>query len=340
MTSTCNIQLIFFQQLKDRIPPHISLVDEVSEVLEISLDSAYRRIRGEKQISIEELQKLCLHFHFPVDPLLINSSQAITFHHTPLEDGSFTFKHYLENLLDDFSNLKSDEASSVIFILNELNLLQILQVPEVAAFKFFFWCKSNLAFESYRDRLFSFEDYGREMHELSKEVVRDYIKIPTTELITKETLSSILKQILYYHEAGYFEEPGDAIILCDKLLDLIDHLKQQAEKESKFLLGIPETAQAGNLKLYYNDLILSDNTILITPGKGGMTYLTSNAINLLKSTNQEFYEHNMNWCRNMLSKSVLISGAAERHRNRIFRELKESIAGIKSQLEANTMIHN
>jgi hypothetical protein len=339
MMTICNIQIIFFQQLKDRIPPHVSLVDEVSDVLEISLDSAYRRIRGEKQISIEEIQKLCLHFQFPVDPLFINSSQAITFHHTQLKDGSFTFRHYLENILTDLSNLNTDETSSVIFVLNELNLMQILQVPEVAAFKLFFWCKSNLGFESYQNCLFSFEDYGKEMQELSRQIVKEYIKIPTTELITRETLNSILKQILYYHEAGYFEIPGDAIILCDKLLDLINHLQEQAEKESKFIIGIPETAQAGNLKLYFNDLMLSDNIILVTTNKGGMTYLTSIAINLLKSTNQEFYEHNMNWCRNMLSKSVLISGAAERHRKRIFRELKGSITELKSQLETRTMIH-
>ena len=123
-----------------------------------------------------------------------------------------------------------------------MNLLQILQVPEVAAFKFFFWCKSNLAFESYRDRLFSFEDYGREMHELSKEIVRDYIKIPTTELITKETLSSILKQILYYHEAGYFEEPGENYYCKSKTCEgvrLVRHEKEDIQeilaKEGKFL---------------------------------------------------------------------------------------------------------
>jgi hypothetical protein len=339
MTSPSNIQIIFFQQLKDRIPPHVSLVDEVSEVLEISLDSAYRRIRGEKQISIEELQKLCLHFQFPVDPLLINSSQAVTFHHTPLQDETFTFQHYLENILVDLSSIKSDVRSSVIFVLNELNILQILQIPEVAAFKLFFWCKSNLAFESYRDHLFSFEYYGREMWELGKKLVNEYVKIPTTELITRETLSSMLKQILYYHEAGYFETSGDAIIICDKLFDLVDHLKQQAEKESKFILGIPETAQPGNLRLYFNDLILSDNTILVSTNKGGITFLTSNAINLLRSTNQAFFEQNMDWCKNLLTKSVLISGAAERHRNRIFRELKESIAELKSQLEASTMSH-
>jgi hypothetical protein len=337
MKSLSNIQVIFFQQLKDRIPPYVSLVDEVSEVLEISLDSAYRRIRGEKQISFEELQMLCLHFQFPVDPLLINSSQAITFHHSPLKDKTFTFQHYLENILDDLTNLRSKEESSIIFVLNELNILQILQFHEVAAFKLFFWCKSNLAFDSYRDRLFSFEHYGREMKELSKKLIQEYVKIPTTELITRETLSSILKQILYYHEAGYFEIPGDAIVICDRLFDLIDHLRQQAEKESKFKLGIPETAQPGNLRLYFNDLILSDNTILVKTNKGGMTFLTSNAINLLKSTNQEFFEHNMGWCRNLLSKSVPISGAAERHRNRIFRELKESITVLKSQLEASTM---
>ena len=41
------LQKQFFTQLKGRLPQHLSMVDEIAELLNISNDSSYRRIRGE-----------------------------------------------------------------------------------------------------------------------------------------------------------------------------------------------------------------------------------------------------------------------------------------------------
>jgi hypothetical protein len=62
-----NLQQSFFRHLKSILPGHLSLVDEVAELLNISNDSAYRRIRGEKPISLEEIQKLCIRYHISLD---------------------------------------------------------------------------------------------------------------------------------------------------------------------------------------------------------------------------------------------------------------------------------
>jgi len=60
------LQSLLFQQIKEKTHPHLSLVDEISELLEISYDSAYRRIRGEKALSMGELSKVSQHFDFVV----------------------------------------------------------------------------------------------------------------------------------------------------------------------------------------------------------------------------------------------------------------------------------
>ena len=84
--------------------------------------------------------------------------------------------------------------------------------------------------------------------------------------------------------------------------------------------------------MYHNDLILVDNTILVKAGDISATYLTSNAINLLQSHDRAFFEYNYAWGRNLLSKSVPISGTAEKERNRFFRILYGKIDAVKNQL--------
>jgi hypothetical protein len=69
MEST-QLQQDFFQHIKSKLPPHLSFVEEIAELLSISTDSAYRRIRGEKPISLEEVQRLCSHFRISLDHVL------------------------------------------------------------------------------------------------------------------------------------------------------------------------------------------------------------------------------------------------------------------------------
>jgi hypothetical protein len=44
------IQKLFFESVRQRLPGNISLVHEISEVLGMSYDSAYRRMRGDKDL--------------------------------------------------------------------------------------------------------------------------------------------------------------------------------------------------------------------------------------------------------------------------------------------------
>jgi len=74
------LQVMFFQYIKSKLPSHLSLVDALADLLEISNDSAYRRIRGEKVISLEEIAKIASHFKLSVDQLLsLKTSDAKIF---------------------------------------------------------------------------------------------------------------------------------------------------------------------------------------------------------------------------------------------------------------------
>ena len=63
------IQNLLFQRIKEKAPSNISLVDELANLLGMSNDIAYRRIRGEKQLSISEVQKLSTHYNISLDQL-------------------------------------------------------------------------------------------------------------------------------------------------------------------------------------------------------------------------------------------------------------------------------
>jgi len=55
-------QTKLMQRLRDGLPENISFVDELADLLQVSTDSAYRRIRGETALSIEEIASICKKF--------------------------------------------------------------------------------------------------------------------------------------------------------------------------------------------------------------------------------------------------------------------------------------
>lgn len=332
MGNEADIQMQLFQKIRDQIPDHVSFVDEIAEILEISNDSAYRRIRGEKAISLYEVQRLCHRYNFSVDDLAGSSIQTVTFKTDLLNEESYSFQDWINNLLSFTVTTGKSEEVEVLFILNELNIFHMLQIPEVCAFKLFFWQKSNLDFPDYRNKCFSLDELDDEIINLAPEIIDHFVKINTIELTTEECLNSYLKQIMYYSEAGYFNSRDDALKLCDKLLDLINHQQRQAELGFKFPYGKHPVGEDGNFQLYHNDIILADNTILVKSNDMQTSFITSNAINLMQTHNKAFFEYNYHWGRNLLSKSILISGTAEKERNKFFLKLRNQINRVADQL--------
>jgi hypothetical protein len=327
-----DIQIRLIRMIRDQLPDHVSMVDEIADLLEISNDSSYRRIRGEKPLTLHELQKLAGKFQISLDDLIGNPSNSVTFRTNFLEENSYSFVDWMKGVLHFAQETSKVDDAEVIFILNELSIFHLIEIPEVCAFKLFFWRKSNLDFPGYRDLKFSVNHLDDEMLKLSEEITKNYVGINTIEFTTEESLNSYLKQVVYYSEAGYFNSRDDAIVLCEKLHELVDHQQKQAALGFKFPFGKHPVGEEGNFQLYHNDLILADNTILVKTGNGSATYLTSNAINLMVSYDREFFEYNYAWGRNLLSKSVPISGTAEKERNRFFRILHEKIDVVKMKL--------
>jgi hypothetical protein len=66
MSPDSNIQSAFFDRIRKTIPANVSLVDELAEILDVSRDSAYRRMRGETVLSLDEVKSFLFISGFPL----------------------------------------------------------------------------------------------------------------------------------------------------------------------------------------------------------------------------------------------------------------------------------
>ena len=202
-------QTFLFQKIKESIPAHISLVDEISDLLNISYDSSYRRIRGEKAISIKELYLLSKHFNISCDALFNIKSDTITFKHFPVVPPGYGVKAWLKTILQDIRKIQHTKNPSLFYAAKDPPLFHYFQFPEIGAFKIFFWEKTLFGFPQYKDRKFSLTYLDDEIRQIGEQILTTSIKIPTTEIWNEDTFNITFKQIEHYWISGLFERKED-----------------------------------------------------------------------------------------------------------------------------------
>src|SRR5215813_375981 len=103
------LQQDLFQAIKASIPPSLSATEEIARVLDVSVDSVYRRMRGEKTISLDELYALCSHYKISLDQLMNLQTGAFMFRGNFLNNKTFRFEDYLKGAIRDLSYMNSFE---------------------------------------------------------------------------------------------------------------------------------------------------------------------------------------------------------------------------------------
>ncbi|MGC4020935.1 MAG: helix-turn-helix transcriptional regulator [Cyclobacteriaceae bacterium] len=135
MAITDSIQSSFLEQVRSRLPANLSFVDELAEILSISRDSAYRRMRGETVLSLDEVKIICNHFGVSLDSLLSPSAQMVSFQLRAWDEGEFTFDKYLNSILGNLEMISSFPEKHLIYHAKDLPIFHYFQFPEFGSFQ-------------------------------------------------------------------------------------------------------------------------------------------------------------------------------------------------------------
>jgi hypothetical protein len=332
MNPSSQIQEILFQSIKSKLPANISFVHDLSEILSISYDSAYRRIRGEKELSLAELKAICLHYNVSIDALFDFKSNHVIFNSLALGEEGFTFENWLQSLLEGIKRIYNSQQREIIYAAKDLPVFYFFEFPEIAAFKIYFWHKTLIPASEYEDKLITLEA-PEHLFTIGHQMLSYYIKIPTIEIWSEATIASILNQIEYCYVSGFFARIEDVFRLCDVLVSWLNHVQRQAECGFQFRLGTPAEGIENSYKLFNNEVLVSDNTIMATMDGQKTSWFTYNVINQLITTNPVFCNQVDKTLRNLMQKSTMISGTSAKERHRFFNKLHENVKALRTRIE-------
>ena len=318
-------QQLLFQHIKSILPSHLSLIDEVADILNISNDSVYRRVRGEKPITLDEVAKLASHYKLSLDQFLHLQTDSFIFTGRLANESVHIFESWMQETLKQVSFINSFSHKHMYYLAKDLPLMQQFLVPELTAFKSFFWRKSILHYDEMKGAKFSLKTINEDHILLGNKIIDTYNQVPSTEIWHIESINSTIRQIEFYRESHVFEREDDIKLLYESVLKLINHLELQAEAGLKFRIGEKPKAASAAYNLFNNELVLGDNTVLAELDEMKITFLNHSVINYVSTRDIEFNAHMQDAIKNLIKKSTQLSQVGEKERSRFFNRIRDKI---------------
>ncbi len=314
------MQSAFLQKLKEVLPPNLALAEEIADLLGISTDSAYRRIRCETDLSIDEVHKITKKYKLSLDGIFSNQGDTVTFTYTKLTDSADNFENYLNRIYGHVKTISSFAEKKITYIAEEVPIFYSFFSDKLTQFKLFYWQRSVLNIPVYQGKKFEFGVIPQAQINVALGTFKEYRAIPSIEVWTNETIHTVLKQVEFYAESGAFQNKSDALEVLAEIKKMAAYLEHCAETGKKEPVAGPE-----NLAMYCSDVVLGTNCIYIHSGASRYAYITFNSLNSLTTDNQVFCEETEHWVKNIVKKSTLISGVGEKQRFKFFSQMNAMI---------------
>lgn len=326
------IQARLIEIIKQQIPKNHSLPQELGEILGLTADSIYRRIKCQTPFTLDEAALVCQHFDVPLETLNDLMVHVVSFKYQPSGKDNESFQGYLEYFLKQIRGITKFQQRHIFYAAEDIPVFHHFAFPKLSDFKFFYWRKTILNHADLQNQKFAIGSHSETFLDLSMKASIAYSEVETTEIWTDETIGSTIKQIRFYHEAGLFASKNDAVEVVDDLMQLIVNLQKQCDFGLKVRPG--GSLSSTPFTFYMSDLMIGNNCVLVKTNDISSSFIGFNTFNFMSTRNSEFNQQNEHWMQNLISKSTQISKTAEKIRNQFFKILIERVEELRKFVQS------
>ncbi len=319
-------QRAFFDEIRRNLHPTLLLVDEISNLLGVSDDSAYRRIGARKMLTMDELFTISKKYNISIDALFDLETDTALFKNWMINPDKLTIESWLIDITTQLEAAKKYKNKQLIYAAKDPPLYHFWNFPDVASFKIFFWKRSILQLPDYARRQFSFEEYNSNLNKIGTRMLDAATKIPIVEIWNENTFTTMLRQIEFYWIAGIFDHKEDVYRLCGEMIQWIRHLQEQAEKGFLFRQDMNDPLALSTYTLYENELILNNNTMLMVTDDVKTSYITYGGLNILSTNETGFSQSIYDYLQTLISNANQLSSIGSKERGRFFNRLSEEVS--------------
>lgn len=140
----------------------------------------------------------------------------------------------------------------------------------------------------FAERKFELNCVPKEIEELSWQLTDTYSRIPSVEIWNTECINSVISQVEFYKNSGFFSSSADVKTVYESLEETLLHLKSQVEYGCKFMPNESLDNKKNNFSFFYNRVVLGDNTILVITDRVKTVFLNYDVLNYIQTRDETF----------------------------------------------------
>ncbi len=311
-----NYQELFLKQIRKLLPQNSSVNDVVATILNISYDAAHRRVSGKSKFSIEESIRVATHFNISLDTLFLKEEKIIvekTVEISTLEDMLTYFRNSAENI----GSLTNNKNAILYYSAKDIPLFYFMDSTILSKFKAYVWL--NLL-NSGQPKV-SFEKFVIDQSFLAymQKLKRVYETVCVKEIWNDTTINSSLQQILYFYESGLLNL-NSANSLCEDLNRIITAVQKKCTNHDE------------KFSIYYNELILLNNTMLIETHDTLTMFVPYTLLGYFITDNENACKNVHHFFNQQITNSQLLNRSGIKEQNLFFNRARRKIAYYNEKL--------
>jgi hypothetical protein len=326
-----SIQVRLFDQIKTRHTNKSEFIESIRQLLSCSADTAYRRSRGDSTLTPDEMVILSKHYKISLDQLIFEGTPPVMFSFNAFDRTIKDYEDYFDSILAPLERLRQIPDVKIHYASLEIPIFYYCFFPELINFKLYVWGRSVWDLPHTQHAPFSFDLIAPSGVAKAQHMLDIYTELPSLQMWSLNIFDNTLNQIEYHAIGRRFKNPDDAFRLLECLDLLLDHMKVMAQNgHKKPLKGYINRAP---LELYHNEMIYTNNTIMVlSPHYQGIFTSYGNP-NFLFSADPRMVTYTKEWFARVLDKAHPLSQSSEKNRDWFFSQISTKVAHTRKRLE-------
>ncbi|CAL2104016.1 Helix-turn-helix transcriptional regulator [Tenacibaculum sp. 190130A14a] len=326
-----------FKKIVEKLPKNVLLVEDIADVLEISYDAAYRRLKGKTNLSFEEGMKLAEHYGISLNSLYGFSNLS---NHNFFKISKNNYRNSSEGLYDFFKSSSvfleafSNKGEKSVFY-QAAKDVPVYHIPTDTLYgRFRLYAYLNVYSGFSTNSFTSFKKFVPPVKviEESKRFKDSFKKFNAVEIWSDTTINSLLYQVYYFYEAKFIEKV-QAMQMCDEIKRMIEKVEVNSKKGEWGKNG-----KGSKFDLYNNQLISLGNEALFKSKSKKTLFIHYTNLSHFRVEEELTSNEADYFFKKQLQFSKKVSGNAEVERKLFFNRMYDKVQKLKDQIEVKSNI--
>ena len=295
-----------------------SLIENIALALDISYDAAHRRASGKSKFTIEETVKLCHFFKLSMDQLFSNTNRYVLEKTSSIKTTE-DFKAYLKKSSELLFPYSKTDATA-FYSAKDIPLHYTIGGSVLAKFKLYVWLtilnsENQIPFENYK--------WETSLLEETTALVQIFEQVKRVEIWNDTTINSTLQQLMYFNESGML-----SFHYAQQVIEDLKHCIQKIENQVQ---------NNPNLELFYNELLLLNNTVLFTNAKQAHFFIPHNMLSYYVATDKKTCNEEQAFINQQLKNSKSLTKSGWKEQKIFFNRMYQKIDFFQKKIENHIM---